>query len=94
MLESHIEGSRLRDGCRARGLLCLKLSFWKGIPDRLVIGPKRRVVFVETKTPVGSLSKPQKIVHKTLGRWGFTVLVLASVADVESFFTQIDEGRL
>jgi hypothetical protein len=54
--ESSIEGY-LRKQVEAAGGLCIKLSpvGYVGIPDRLVLLPGGRVMFVEVKKPKGGL---------------------------------------
>ena len=61
MLEKEIE-RRMGDMLKKRG--CLYYKFESpgnpGVPDRIVITPKGRIVFVELKTNVGRLSSLQK----------------------------------
>ena len=61
MLEKDIE-RRMGDMLKRRG--CLYYKFESpgnpGVPDRIVITPGGRVVFVELKTQVGRLSNLQK----------------------------------
>lgn len=61
-LEKEIE-SRLVKLVKRRGGLCLKwvCPGWAGVPDRIVLLPRGRVVFVELKRPKGGeLSSRQK----------------------------------
>lgn len=61
-LEKEIE-SRLVKLVKRRGGLCLKwvCPGWAGVPDRIVLLPRGRVVFVELKRPKGGeLSNRQK----------------------------------
>ena len=76
MREKEIEQS-LRRAVLKRGGLCLKLdsSSKKGIQDRLVLLPGRRVFFVELKRPDGGrLSELQKVRRTQLQRMGFSSL--------------------
>lgn len=61
MKESTIE-QYLRRVVKARGGLCLKFVSpgAPGVPDRVVITPAGRTVYVELKTTTGRLSKAQK----------------------------------
>lgn len=56
MLEKSVE-DHLRRAVESRGGLCLKLNpkGYKGIPDRLVVLPGPRVMFVELKRPKGGV---------------------------------------
>lgn len=60
------------------GGLCLKLNplWFIGIPDRLVLLPQGRVLFIELKAPGEAPRKIQLSVHERLRRLGFTVLVI------------------
>ena len=74
MLEKTIE-SKLRKGIKAIGGMCLKWESpgFTGVPDRIILLPGGRVVFVETKAP-GKVERPrQKLVQGILRRLGFTV---------------------
>ena len=53
-LEKDIE-TKLRKMVEAHGGLCLKwvCPGWSGVPDRIVLLPGGRVMFVETKRPKG-----------------------------------------
>lgn len=61
MKESQIEARMVRE-VRRRGGLCFKFVSPgnPGVPDRIVITPQGRVVFVELKTEVGRLASIQK----------------------------------
>ena len=54
-LEKEIEG-KLRKAVKVRGGACLKwvCPGWSGVPDRIVLLPGGRVLFVETKRPQGA----------------------------------------
>ncbi len=73
--ESNLERRFVRE-VKARGGLALKMSGMAGIPDRLVLLPGGRVVFVELKTDGGRLSKIQRHVIAMLSRLGCEVEVL------------------
>ena len=72
-LEKEIERKlkRMVEGC---GGLCLKwvCPGWTGVPDRIVLLPRGRVIFVELKRPKGGrLSAMQKWWAKGLIDLGF-----------------------
>lgn len=54
VLEKEIE-AKLRDMVKKHGGLCLKwvCPGWAGVPDRIVLLPGGRIIFVETKRPKG-----------------------------------------
>ena len=88
-LEDVVEDA-LMGGVEALGGLCLKLRmpWFTGIPDRLVLLPGRRFYFVELKRPKGGkLSVRQKIVHGQLARLGFHVHVLNTTERVATFLS-------
>ena len=86
MLERDIE-KRLIRPVRELGGLCLKFEVpaFTGLPDRLILLPGARVVFVETKQP-GKKERPrQRYVQDLLRKLGFTVYsTVDSVAKVEA----------
>ena len=72
-LEKDIE-RKLREMVERRGGKCLKwvCPGWSGVPDRIVLLPGGRCVFVETKRPKGGeLSKLQKKWKQWLTALGF-----------------------
>lgn len=74
MAERDLE-RRLRDQLRRAG--CLPLKFvspgYTGVPDRIVLIPGGRLVFVEMKAP-GEKERPRQVyVQGLLRRLGFTV---------------------
>lgn len=59
---------------KRHGGLCLKwvCPGWSGVPDRIILLPRARVIFAETKRPKGGKVSPlQKWWAKQLGRLGF-----------------------
>lgn len=71
-----------------RGGRALKITGYKGFPDRLVILPDAVVFFVETKTKGGRVATAQKIWHKILRGLGFKVYVPYDRAAVRRIFTE------
>ena len=66
-LEKEIE-KKLRTAVEAAGGKCLKwvCPGWSGVPDRLVLLPGGRIVFVETKRPKGG---KLSMLQKTWAKW-------------------------
>ncbi len=70
-----------------RGGLCLK---WvspstRGVPDRIVLMPGGRTIYVELKSRGGRLSPPQRRMHTKLRDMGFRVEVLWTIRQVNEF---------
>ena len=77
MREKDIEG-KLAKAVKGKGGMCPKLVCpgFDGMPDRLVLLPEGRVIFVEVKAP-GRKPRPlQEKRHDQLRALGFTVYVL------------------
>ena len=92
MRESYIERDLLKQKVEAYGGLCLKFnSTTSGWPDRIVIHPnlEGKIIFVETKTPRGKLSKIQKVRHKQLEDMGMDVRVFYEPWDVHCFIKEL-----
>lgn len=94
-LEKEIE-EKLRKAVEAAGGLCLKwvCPGWAGVPDRIVLLPGGRLVFVETKRPKGGvLSKLQKWWAKKLIDLGFKYEQVWDHKDLTLFkFYYLEEG--
>ena len=91
VIEADVEEA-LRLGVEALGGLCLKLNplWYIGIPDRLVLLPGGRVIFVELKKPDGKLHGKQcKWWPRTLKRLGFQIETLWSVPQVKEFLCRV-----
>jgi hypothetical protein len=86
-LEKEIE-SKLVRLVRNRGGLCLKwvCPGWAGVPDRIILLPGGRVVFVELKRPRGGvLSSRQVWWGRKLRALGFRLYVIWSNENLEAF---------
>ena len=72
---------------------CLKFPavFEEGIPDRLVIIPRGRIVFVELKRPKGGrLSEMQKYQIKKLRDLGCRVYIVHNYAEVDAMLEELN----
>lgn len=86
-LEREIE-ARLVRMVKNRGGLCLKwvCPGWAGVPDRIVLLPGGRVVFVELKRPAGGrLSRRQVWWADRLFELGFRHWVVWDTQDLARF---------
>lgn len=90
MRESSIE-SKLVRMVRERGGLCFKFVSPgnPGVPDRIVITPTGRTVYVELKTEVGRLAAIQKWQHDELRKRGADVRTLKGVEQVKAFVEEV-----
>lgn len=90
MLESAIE-RRLVQGVKNAGGLALKFTSpgRAGVPDRLIILPGGRMIFVELKTEKGVLTPLQIETHNQLRAYGCDVRVLYGKQYVEGFIREI-----
>lgn len=79
MLESQIEKLLVKEVKKRNGI-ALKITSpsMAGLPDRLVLLPKGRIIFVELKRPGGKPRPLQVAVHNTLFKLGFPVAVIDS----------------
>ena len=70
--------TKLRRAVAAVGGLALKMpaGLYAGIPDRLLLLPGGRFVFVELKTDRGRVSLIQKVMHNRLAALGAPVEVV------------------
>ena len=92
MLESRIEVLLVRKIKQAGGWALKLVSPGNaGVPDRLVLLPGGRVIFVELKTDTGRLSPLQEFVHGRLRRLGMDVRVLYGRDEVLAFVKEVEE---
>lgn len=90
ILEREIE-AKLRLMVVRAGGKCLKwvCPGWSGVPDRIVLLPHGRIVFVELKRPKGSkVSELQRWWAKELRALGFTYEKVKNVDDLANFQRQ------
>lgn len=85
-LEFDIESASVKY-LRNEGCLVVKLPalLYRGIPDRLVLGPDKTIYFIEFKCDrKGSrVSTAQKFWHNILLKWGFHIYAPKSLAEVK-----------
>ena len=90
MRESSIELKLVRM-VRERGGLCFKFVSPgnPGVPDRIVITPAGRTVYVELKTEAGRLAAIQKWQHEELRKRGADVRTLKGLEQVKAFVEEV-----
>lgn len=90
MRESSIE-SRLVRMVRDRGGLCYKFVSPgnPGVPDRIVITPDGRTIYVELKTEIGRLAAIQKWQHEEMRKRGADVRTLRGMGQVKAFVEEV-----
>jgi len=88
--ESQIE-NRLTRLVRERGGLCYKFVSPgnRGVPDRIVITPVGRIIFVELKKKDGRLSKLQRWQISEMRRRGCDVRMIRGLDDVYAFVEEV-----
>lgn len=93
MREKDIEKS-LKDEVKKRGGIAPK---WvspgmAGVPDRLILLPKGKIAFAETKAPGEKPRQLQVSRHRLLRRLGFRVYVIDGPESIEGVLDEI-EGK-
>lgn len=86
-LEKEIE-KKLIDKVRKHGGLCLKwvCPGWAGVPDRIILMPRGRIIFVELKRPKGGvISSRQKWWRQKLIEMGFHHWIIWDPAHLQQF---------
>lgn len=93
MKESQIE-RRLVEGVKRLGGMCLKFVSpgTLGVPDRIIITAKGRVIFVELKTETGRLTKIQRYVIGEMQKRGADARVVKGVDEVKELLAEIEGG--
>ena len=93
-LEKEVESYLVREAVK-HGFLAVKFipDQKKGMPDRLILLPQGRVVWVELKRPKGGrLSPMQKYQHQKLESLGHEVYVVATRAEVDALLQKIEKA--
>lgn len=90
MKESSIEAKLVRM-VRAKGGLCYKFVSPgnPGVPDRIVITPAGRTIYVELKTEVGRLAAVQKWQQEEMRKRGVEVCTLKGLDQVRAFIEEV-----
>lgn len=88
MQESKQEG-KLQTAVRKAGGIALKNTGYAGIPDRLLVLPNGKIVWVEMKAPNGRLSKIQKTIIKQLRELGHDVRVVSNMQETEELINEV-----
>ncbi|KGP80098.1 MULTISPECIES: VRR-NUC domain-containing protein [unclassified Paenibacillus] len=90
MKESQIE-SYLRDKIKAFGGIAYKFVSPgnSGVPDRMVLLPEGRTVFVELKAPGKKPTKLQQVQHKRMQALGHEVRVIDSREQVDAWLQEL-----
>ena len=90
MKESQIE-RRLVEGVKRLGGMCLKFVSpgTLGVPDRIVITAKGRIIFVELKTETGRLAKIQRYTIGEMRKRGADVRVVKGIDEVKELLAEI-----
>lgn len=93
MKESQIE-RRLVEGVKKLGGMCLKFVSpgTLGVPDRIIITAKGRVIFVELKTETGRLTKIQRYVIGEMQKRGADARVVKGIDEVKELLAEIEGG--
>lgn len=63
-----------------------------GVPDRIVLIPRGRVFFVETKAPGKKLRKLQEHICGLIAQMGFTVLRIDTREKVDDFVKEVQKN--
>jgi len=93
MKEKRVEQT-LSTAVRDRGGWAIKLlPSVSGLPDRMVLLPGGRLIFVELKSPTGTVAPHQTVIHSRLRKLGFEVLVLSSPEAVREWDKRLDASR-
>lgn len=95
MLEREIE-KKLVDGIRRLGGRAYK---WvspgsNGVPDRIIVMPGGRILFVELKTSTGVVSKLQKMQIRMLSQMGCEVRVVFGMDGVQDLLDRLTAERM
>lgn len=86
----------LAEAVKAENGLYLKMNaaLYKGIPDRLLLLPERRIQFVELKADDGRPSVHQINFRETLLSLGFPSVIIKGKAHLQEFISHYVESKL
>lgn len=90
IVESEIE-NKMRRKLKEYGGLCIKFvsPSGSGVPDRIVILPNGRIIFVELKREGGIVSERQKYIHKKLRKLNVDVRVVIGMEQAMEFVREV-----
>lgn len=95
MLERNIE-QYLKKQIQHRGGMCYKFlsTYHKGMPDRLVVLPNGKHIWVELKADQGRLSPIQHYRHRQLRELNCLVRVVVGMTGAVNFLLEVDREYL
>ena len=95
MKESELESILVSEIRRAGGRTYKWVSPGNsGVPDRIVLLPAGKIIFVERKTDSGKLGAQQKIQINRIQSLGQDVRVVKGIRGLIDFFYAIDQGAV
>jgi Holliday junction resolvase len=94
MTESGIE-RHLVNGVKNLGGMCVKFVSpgTPGVPDRIIITARGRIIFVELKTETGRLAKIQRYTIDEMQKRGADVRVVKGLDNVKALLVEIEGGE-
>ncbi len=95
MNEKLIE-KKLREEIKKMGGMALKFlpNFWVGAPDRIVLMPKGKVYWVETKSTGDNLRPIQETRKKQLEKLGFQVFKIDDQESLNKFLQEVQDNAI
>lgn len=95
MKESQIEKFLVRKIKKGEGLCFKFISPGNpGVPDRIVITPTGKTIYVELKTETGRLTKIQKLQIEQIREKGADVRVLYGIDGVKAFLREVFQNAV
>ena len=94
MLESEVEKKlckRVKEELHGKALKFVSPGL-NGVPDRIILLPMGRIIFVETKAPGKKLRRLQEWVRGMITELGFVVLRIDTLEKVDAFIRQAKMG--
>lgn len=90
MLEKEIE-AKMRKKFKAGNVIFIKFTSpsLTGVPDRIVITPQGKIIFVELKKDGGVISARQKFVHKKLRGYHVDVRAVVGLREAMDFVEEV-----
>lgn len=86
---------KLVNAVKANGGMCIKLlcDNLLGLPDRMVLMPHSKIVFVELKTTGQKPRRIQVFMHDKLRKLGFRVEIIDRLDKIDDFINSIYAER-